>query len=911
MITHPGSSSSTADRRRPVAGGLLRERHACTAAVVREDRANDAADPFEELIGRRFGPIVLEARLGAGSVGVVFRARHDRHGEVCAKVLAPEHAARSKSLRRFRREAEAARRLRHPNAVRGLGLLEGEDGTLLLLSELVRGRDLKTHLDRAGGRLALETTLRVGAEVAAGLAAAHDLGLVHRDLKPSNILLDEEDGGAARIADLGLVLQADDAADPLDGRTVLTREGGVLGTPHYMAPEQWRSPHEVDGRTDLYALGATLYHCLAGAPPFSGEVVADLMLAHLQDAPLPLRRRAPETPAAVEELVAELLAKDPADRPDDAARVADRLAHLAARAERDAESVAEVRPATLTLDTEAPPAPPPMPECVDEDEATPASSFASASSLDASESASDAEPDPETERRRRVRRGRILSLLQRTVTRSAVLSISIAIHVTLLLILGLLVIATPATDDEATVIVAMGIPGGAVVSAPIMESRETLPDVKLPTDDEPVIVHDADGVVGDASYPTDVVAPEKRPETRHLQRRAGAAMRAAGGGAPSELAQRFDRAGLLAREGGGEETEAAVTDALEWLARHQSPDGRWDADGFWNNCGEAVCKAAHDYGGHLYESGTAPHDGAVTGLAILAFLGSGNTHRFGPHRRTVDRGLRWLIRQQEADGATAVYRAKKYGHWIYDQAITTMALAEAYAISRDFTLKKHAQRAVDFCVAARNANRGWRYGVRTGDDDVSVTGWMALAFKAARSARLSYPDETWDGIRAVVEANTRREDGFTGYHRGKDGSAHEGRERLPTMTAVGLTCRIAGGQSKRDAIIRRGQRLVMHRLPSWPSPTETSETSFYYWYYGSLAMFQIGGPDWRRWNRAMTAAILDKQRRGGDEAGSWDPVGEWGHRGGRVYATAILALTLEVYYRYERSQKGPAHRTVR
>ncbi len=258
-------------------------------------------------------------------MGRVYLARHDEHGEVCVKVIDPDDAPEN-AVRRARREAAASKRLRHPNVVRGFGL-EELDGLLLLVQELVRGGDLADYVANRGGRLGLPETLRVSGEVAAGLSAAHALGLVHRDLKPSNILLDED--RHAKIADLGLVLQTGED-EPLDGRTILTKEGWVVGTPLYIAPEQWTGSHDVDGRVDLYALGVMIYELIAGVPPFDVHSNEDLMKAHLQEAPLPLRRHADWIPEPVDRLVRDLLEKDPDRRPADAAQVADRIAGLAA-----------------------------------------------------------------------------------------------------------------------------------------------------------------------------------------------------------------------------------------------------------------------------------------------------------------------------------------------------------------------------------------------------------------------------------------------------------------------------------------------------------------------------------------------------------------------------------------------------
>ncbi len=311
------------------------------------------------LEGRRVGPVTVAARIGAGAMGVVFRAVHDEHGEVCVKVMNHGFEAHGEMLRRFRREAEAARRIVHPHVVRGFGLIEA-DGLQLLVQEWVPGGDLEGYVKRQGGRLfSTGEAVRLARETALGLGAAHAAGLVHRDLKPQNVLLASDERGVprAKLADLGLVLQVD--GEPLDGKTILTAKGQALGTPRFMAPEMWSGSHDVDHRVDLYALGVLLHWISSGRWPITADSIPGLIRAHELDPPVPLGQHLPDAPAALAAIVDELLAKDPVERPPNAGEVARRLGEIEAFLSDGTRTVTSVAPpppspATGTVGTPAP-----------------------------------------------------------------------------------------------------------------------------------------------------------------------------------------------------------------------------------------------------------------------------------------------------------------------------------------------------------------------------------------------------------------------------------------------------------------------------------------------------------------------------------------------------------------------------
>lgn len=275
------------------------------------EAAASAAEPPPDAVGRLVGRIVagyrIEAVIGVGAMGTVYRATQlSMRRPVALKVLAERYARDPRFAARFRREAQAAGRLHHPNLV--LVHDSGEaDGLLYLSMELIAGRALSALLAERG-RLSLSEVASIARQALEGLAYAHEQGVIHRDIKPGNLLLAAD--GRLKITDLGLSRLVDDDPDPF-----LTRPGSFLGTPHYVAPEQARDARCADARSDLYALGATLYHLACGRPPFSGETAMAVLLA-AQTQPLSWPEDGP--PAPWRSWLSRLLARDPAQRPADA-----------------------------------------------------------------------------------------------------------------------------------------------------------------------------------------------------------------------------------------------------------------------------------------------------------------------------------------------------------------------------------------------------------------------------------------------------------------------------------------------------------------------------------------------------------------------------------------------------------------
>jgi hypothetical protein len=299
----------------------------------------------------------------------------------------------------------------------------------------------------------------------------------------------------------------------------------------------------------------------------------------------------------------------------------------------------------------------------------------------------------------------------------------------------------------------------------------------------------------------------------------------------------------------------------------------------------------------------------VTGLSVLAFLGAGYSHTSkeiydGIHFATVVKnGLKWMVYNQDSDGCIGSRTTSRY---MYNHLICTLAISEAYGLTRSPLFKGTAQRAVNFAVGAQNPGLGWRYSYRCGDNDSSVTGWGAYALHAARLAGLSVPEKAGKGVLKWFDQVTEKTYFRVGYSHKGTGKVYvpgmnEKFEHHETLTAFGVASRIFSGTDRGERVVGGGCELLVRDLPKW----EDNWIDFYYWHHASLALFQYDGSKgtkWGKWNRAMKTALVKNQNAGssGCKSGSWEPVGRWCGESGRVYATALNALTLETYYRYRK-----------
>jgi serine/threonine protein kinase len=256
----------------------------------------------------------VQHELGRGSMGVVYKARQKSLNRVVAlKMILAGGGADPESRRRFLAEAEAIAAVKHPGIVQ-VHDFGTHNGVAYFSLEFCEGGSLAGKLKQ--GALPPVAAARLLEQIARAVQAAHDKGIVHRDLKPANVLLDER--GLPRVSDFGL-------AKRLDGGPGLTQYGAVMGTPTYMAPEQAQGKKEIGPWSDVYALGAILYHCLTGRPPFKAAHVADMLLQVMRNEPVPPRRLVPGVPRDLETICLKCMAKDPARRYASARDLADDL----------------------------------------------------------------------------------------------------------------------------------------------------------------------------------------------------------------------------------------------------------------------------------------------------------------------------------------------------------------------------------------------------------------------------------------------------------------------------------------------------------------------------------------------------------------------------------------------------------
>ncbi len=343
---------------------------------------------------------------------------------------------------------------------------------------------------------------------------------------------------------------------------------------------------------------------------------------------------------------------------------------------------------------------------------------------------------------------------------------------------------------------------------------------------------------------------------------------------PDAFSQRSGdaRHAALRRHGGDQQTEAAVEAALRWLAYTQREDGSWDP--LASGGGRERAPLGERRAGAGSRATTA-----ITGLALLSMLGRGNTHLEGPYATNVHAGLSYLIRNQAPNGSlegNATPLARTYCH-----GMATLALCEAAAMTQDPQAIAAARAAIAYTERQQHPTTGgWRY--RRGETgDTSQLGWQALALHTAGRASIPLQPRTLPLVQDFLRSVRAGDHGGLARYR-------PGQPASRTMTAEAMAIRLLLSEAVPAAQLEEAERSMLEQLPG------DGPANYYYWYYASLALRQRGGPGWETWNSHLKQELLRTQQ----PDGSWSTDSVWGGYGGRVYTTALAALSLEVYYRH-------------
>jgi hypothetical protein len=391
----------------------------------------------------------------------------------------------------------------------------------------------------------------------------------------------------------------------------------------------------------------------------------------------------------------------------------------------------------------------------------------------------------------------------------------------------------------------------------------------------------------------------------------------AGGGSAGMFGSRSGggRKRAVGRGGGSKGSESAVDAALRWFKKHQSPNGMWDAEKYFQNCAEdPKCEP-----GSLDGKAAEEVNVALTGYALLCYLGAGYDHKTpNKYKPVVKKGIDYLLSVQAPDGLM--------GKRNYEHPVAVMALAEAYAMTSDPELRKPAQNGVDMIIKRQNQDDvggyglGWNYVNPGTRNDASVTGWNVMALKSAYAGGLSVGNSIEGAKKWLEMAWKANNDGKEGrpdwqkldiytdqslfsymWHTGAKAYARDsfGHQH---MAPVGLVCAVFLGHRAGDAMLETLANFVMSKQTPKSYPCNT-----YYMYYNTLGIFQVGGDKWKTWNSVVRDMLVNAQRKGdGCFDGSWDwqGTGFHGHNIGRVLSTAYNTLCLEVYYRYAQVQRA-------
>lgn len=452
--------------------------------------------------------------------------------------------------------------------------------------------------------------------------------------------------------------------------------------------------------------------------------------------------------------------------------------------------------------------------------------------------------------------------------------ISMVVHAAALLIMAMITIPAPRESTAQQLVVA---PGENEAVEEVEDLLQDVPqDINLETDLSPIEVASNVDSSQDVSAFNDATAATAVVDLSPIgleHANQSDLMAAVGALSGNDMSGRGSgKARLVATAGGSEGSERAVALALKWLASHQMPDGGWSFD----HTKAGGCNNQCRNPGNLADARSG-----ATAMALLPFLGAGQTHREGEYSKNVRAGLYYLItnRMKVSPEGGSFYES---GGSMYSHGLAAICLTEAYAMTRDKVLRAPAQEALNFIVSAQDpVGGGWRYQPRQ-KGDTSVVGWQLMALKSGYMGYLQIPPVTIQKAVRFLDSVQSNEGANYGY---TDPGAG------PATTAVGLLSRMYMGWDKDNPALQRGVKWLSERGPS--------KTDMYYNYYATQVMRHWEGEEWKKWNAEMRDFLVNSQAKSGHEAGSWF-FGD-GHktdRGGRLYCTSLACMILEVYYRH-------------
>lgn len=332
----------------------------------------------------------------------------------------------------------------------------------------------------------------------------------------------------------------------------------------------------------------------------------------------------------------------------------------------------------------------------------------------------------------------------------------------------------------------------------------------------------------------------------------------------------FGKQAAIKKYGGTAESEAAVNAGLKWLEKIQNRDGSWS----FNRPGEGA------EAGRLRST-----DMGATSLALLCYLGAGHTHKgYGKYQKTVADGVKYLMKSAQEDRTSADMRGDFQGNsGMYVQGLATICVCEASALEpSDIKLKRLARKAIRFIEKTQDKKGGgWRYEPRE-EGDTSVVGWQVMALQSAKTGDIAVSRQTGYRVKKFLDSVQTHDGSRYGYQPNRDGT--------PSMTAVGLLCRMYMGWRRDQSSLKDGIAYLTMMGPH--------SEDMYYNYYATQVIHHWGGQEWQKWNAVMRNQLVSRQITNGPAAGSWSPRDPHANSGGQIYETALCLLTLEIYYRH-------------